>query len=357
MSAILKSHFSSFVDDPQFDAFSRIPQLEYLSERLETHRTRLVGTTLVIHDKDPDGYCSAALLRYGIEILETPGVVFEGVGHGKAFQNYVPRDTQYETILVLDHAVTPEKRAALLTKTGCLVVFDHHVESGGFFQLTPGEDYLGYVHKDYSTTALVYGWLLSLWRRNVMLGDPGGQAIASLVDHYDKWRFGTDLVYDEKVHAFIGLVFLKGFDSIPWDRLVESGSPCAKLLVDLIAEGRELKVMQDLQVENVCKRYTTYGACIFDEEPRTFAIVFHSDLFDRIASRLIEQNPGLDFVVIVALKKTTTPVKLYLRSRDDRMDVQRLAAFLGGGGHRNASGAELTFAQLPLLLAKLNAAI
>jgi len=357
MNSVLKSRFASFIDDPQFDAFTRIPELEYLSERLDAHRVRSVGTTLVIHDKDPDGYCSAALLRYGVELLKTPGVVFEPVAHGKAFQNYVPPDSFYETIIVLDHAVPPEKREALQAKTASLVVFDHHTESSAFFRQEVGLDYMGYVHKDYSTTALVYGWLLNFWRSTMMLGDPGGQAIAVMVDHYDKWRFGTDLEYDEKVHAFIGLVFLKGLDAIPWDRLAETTSPTPTLLVYLITEGRKLKVVQDLQIENICKRYTTFGACLFNEQPRTFAVVFHADLFDRIASRLMDLNPTIDFVVIVALRKTNTPVKLYLRSRDDRMDVQELAAFLGGGGHRNSSGVELSFTQLSTLLTQLNVAI
>lgn len=359
MHPALKSRFASFIDDPQFEQLTRWNHMAIINRCLDAHRSRQVGTTLVIHDKDPDGYCSAALFRYGAELLKTPNVVYVPIAHGKAFQNYVPPDTSYEAIVVLDHAVPEDKKQALQSLTDALIVFDHHTESseGYLFNDPPGKLYLGIVNKDYSTTALVYAWLTQLWAEGNLIQPQGGQAIALMVDHYDKWRFGTDLEYDEKVHAFIGLVFLKGLDAIPWDRLAETTSPTPTLLVDLITEGRELKVVQDLQIENICKRYTTFGACLFNEQPRTFAVVFHADLFDRIASRLMDLNPTIDFVVIVALRKTNTPVKLYLRSRDDRMDVQELAAFLGGGGHRNSSGVELSFTQLPALLAQLNVAI
>lgn len=55
---------------------------------------------------------------------------------------------------------------------------------------------------------------------------------------------------------------------------------------------------------------------------------------------------GLDYVAIANARSDSDKVVVSLRSRNDRADVSLIAKSFGGGGHRNAAGFEIGYADL-----------
>lgn len=334
MTFSLKHRYASYVDDPEFIDYCDRARHELLLGMLASAGDE---SLLVLHDSDPDGYCAATRLNQVLVATNWASRTLKAVAHGAGFRDYhFDEGELYSVIIVLDHEVTPELRDKLKRHCHHLVVFDHHPGTG---TIVDQEDFV-FFDERWSTTALVDGFVT---RVSALSHHP----VIAMVDHYDKWRFWTDPDYDETVHCLISRVFLDGPSRTPWDKLLHMDTID---LVEFLEEGRAIRKIQDRQIEAIAEKYTYFAAGIIENEPRTFALVLHSDFYDRLGDYLLEKNPSIDFVVIAKLSKRSKPLKLHFRSRDDRMDVRQLAMSLGGGGHRNAAGVELEIKDLPALL-------
>lgn len=347
----IKTAVTFYGNDPEFQEYAEDTALQVLDGLFQglNEIPSIERRILVIHDRDPDGYCANALLQRYLSRLPQLKVQIEPIAHGRAFVQYaLPEVAFYDLIVVLDHEVPLAIYQRLKAHCAHLVVFDHHPGSAETRQTQPFIFY----DKRWSTVALVDGFLHSVMKTP-------WHTVAGLVDHYDSWRFGTSAEIDEMVHSFMSQTFLEGAKNLPWKLFLDADGHelATQSIHDFIHEGQVLRKIQDKQIEVIAKKYTYYGACMFEGEPRMFALCLHSDFYDRLGNYLINSNPALDFVVIAKVSISPTPLKLHFRSRDDRMDVRDLSRFLGGGGHRNSSGVELQFKDLPALLGALNVSI
>lgn len=120
-----------------------------------------------------------------------------------------------------------------------------------------------------------------------------------------------------------------------WHDLMSSamGDP-AKSYDRLVAEGTAILRYYDSRVEGLLKnaRVAKVGDYYF---PAVNAPHF---LASDLGNRLLDQYPTAPFSGVYRDEKDGTRSWSF-RSRDDRVNVQELASSLGGGGHRNASGA------------------
>lgn len=77
---------------------------------------------------------------------------------------------------------------------------------------------------------------------------------------------------------------------------------------------------------------------LIDETVYQVGLVLAEQNISELGNQLCENNPNIDFVAITDIGKK----KISLRSRNEAIDVSKIAKHFGGGGHPRASGADLT---------------
>jgi len=302
----------------------------------------------IVHDKDPDGFCAAALMKLFIEhanSVDTPIRRFP-ISHGRPFQeaNLFETVGQCDLLIILDHACNRAKICDLKALAKHLLVIDHHPESldgldasEGFYNGTEG-DVTRIVSTQFSSTALTD----LLLRAYYPLVDVYSEELASIVNHYDMWLFGEDEHFDKRVKAFAAAFFHYGHASIEWDKIVHDGDGYV-YLSRTIDMGLALLEFKNRQIDTILKNRVITTNFMFDGLPYCVAIAYHTDSYDELGSRMVKEIEGVDFAMIVApIAGDERNHRLYFRSDNQHKDCSVFARYLGGGGHRNSCGAVVT---------------
>lgn len=308
----------------------------------------------IVHDKDPDGYTSAAMMYHFIQKLELVNLQSPvrriPIAHGRAFQeeDLSTKIPFSDVLVVLDQACDEEKIEELKKLCHHLLIVDHHPES---INLKEGEvsPYIGLkgnvtkvVVMGFSTCALVDLFLRSYVKDQECLETY--QVLSEIVNHYDTWRFGQNPAYDRTVKAFTATFFHYGDEAIPWDAIVsDKEGEGLKVLNQVVVRGESILDVKQRQVQNILKNRVIKRKFLFGGVEYTAGIVYHTDSYDELGSEMLKQYNDIDFALIVALVNDAEKNhRLYLRSNDSRADCSVFARYLGGGGHRNACGATVS---------------
>jgi oligoribonuclease NrnB/cAMP/cGMP phosphodiesterase (DHH superfamily) len=155
--------------------------------------------------------------------------------------------------------------------------------------------------------------------------------LLSHVEDRDLWRF--DLEYTREI---VAALFSYDYEFDTWDALM-NGGPTVRTA--LITEGTaiERKHHKDIkELSNVVTRQMLIGG--FKVPVANVPYTMTSDM-----GHLLCQIPGTPFS---GCYWDTPEGRVFsLRSTDGGEDVSKIASLYGGGGHRNASGFRLSFAE------------
>lgn len=312
---------------------------DYLEGLGKEHRV------MIIHDNDPDGHCAFHVLKYYFSTTPVNLIHHKAIGHGKSFQDFNTDQLPdgLDLLIIVDHMVNEELVKKFQPYCEKLAVIDHHIGT-----VTSIEN--GYVVWDTSfSSAALTDALVMAALDECYPGDSAMQIVIEHIDHYDMWRFRKDEKYDNDVKSLVAKIFLDQPKMVPWEELMKDTWQ-AHRLQKYIRQGEMVREVQFKTIQNVIDKKTLFRSFQFKDKTYRVAMAFHSDLMDEIASRLmVLYSNDINFVIVVSLTNKNKPFKLSLRSSPDHADVQVIAEWLGGGGHRSASGAELTpraFAEL-----------
>lgn len=310
-------------------------------------------TIVILHDNDMDGCCSNALLRYYLKHHTKAclnNVVSIAIGHGKPFQDMeYTKDlaTTPTFLIVLDHECSMELQHTLNTHTHHLMIIDHHPTT-----VDRDPRCIEVIHgQGQSTTALV-GMLFDHDANTS--ADHRRRILVDIVDYYDVWRFDQyGPMAEAVVKAFASEVMMVGATKVDWESLLnntpEDGAwngpfGVTQPIADFTMKGM---ARRGFQIETIEKLRSAAVVKCRSKQPalsgRKFGLVFHGELMDELGNAILKNDPDMDFVVVVYTKaKGDYPYKLSIRSMNERFDASTVAGIYGGGGHHNASGANLT---------------
>lgn len=331
--------FSTFVEELNYD---------HLIDQLVT-----CNRIHVIHDKDPDGYASCAVLYAFLEYVSKSGVnegcviTSEAMTHGMPFQT-----KDYSTIpdcdllVILDNAV----KASLLSKIAAapaksILVIDHHPDTAEISEFDECyEKKFLYVlfSEDWSTTALTD----ALYRHYAHEYDEDGMCahLVAVIDTFDRWTFRDDEAWNNMVRAFTAASFHYGLDNVPWyDIVTDKKGTGLKLFNDVVKKGDSVREFELSTAQNIAKTRVTKSIVNVNGKRLKCAIAYHTDFYNVIGVEVMRMHPEVDFVVIATT--TNDPVlthRAYIRSRTGKANAAEVANLLGGGGGVNASGAFMT---------------
>lgn len=305
---------------------------DYLESLRKDHRV------MIIHDNDPDGHCAFHVLKYYFSTTKVEQFFHKAVGHGKSFQNFNVEELpdKLDLLIIVDHMVNEELVQKFQPYCETLAVIDHHV---GTISHIP----TGHVIWDtsFSSSALT-DMVVMAALEDCYPGDTAMQIVIEHIDHYDMWRFGHDEKYDNQVKSLVAKIFIDQPRVTPWESLMKD-TWHAQRLSKYIQQGEMIREVQSKTIENIIERKTHFKTLHFKGKDYRVAMVFHSDLMDEIAVSVMDRYfDDIDFVAVVSLTNKDKPFKLSLRSSRSHADVQVIAQYLGGGGHRTASGVELS---------------
>jgi uncharacterized protein len=274
---------------------------------VDTMLGRKKESTIVYYHEDMDGACAAAIALRDIECAEVYPV------------NYDERETakleniKGKHVVVVDFTFKNMEKVA--EHAASLVWIDHHKTA---FEHHPE---IWQDNKIRGMRALDLSAAMLAWKYYCL--DRAVPDCVKLVDDYDMWRFKH--VFTREFNE-AGWVWLKNPLDWHWKMLLDNNLEALKFLNE--AGMIMLKTKRD-RVESAFKH--GLDKMYWGKKARVVNVTNDiSEVGDYIVKEM-----GYDIAVI--WRKIGTNVVVSLRSKPD-IDVAKIAAVHGGGGHKNAAG-------------------
>ncbi|MEK7138584.1 MAG: DHHA1 domain-containing protein [Patescibacteria group bacterium] len=195
-----------------------------------------------------------------------------------------------------------------------VIAIDHHVSNQEAFSLVSD----GIFDLDYSGAVLSWNYF-----------HPGKTVpkFFKYIEDMDLWRFKLT-----KTKEFISYIDMINFDFLEWDKIYK-GTETASKLKEYIKIGSLLLKYQDKIIERIISNHAQLVNFCGHKVYAVNSPVFNS----QIGNELCKKLPP---VGIVWVQYGGGGVGVSLRS-DGTVDVSKLAARFGGGGHKKAAGFHL----------------
>ena len=304
------------------------------------------------HSHCTDGLCAASIMKRAINIClntEDVTVVFVRYGNEKTALEAVEIDSQTDVYMV-DFSFSREDTLDIAKKCKNLVILDHHITAleklEGIEKESDNIEF--FFDNNMSGATLVNGFVA---KRFLDFGKSQEivNYVAELVEDRDLWNFKLKdtKAFGEFVFSKIEPNDIDAFSEI----LFDSDMKKIKSYVDLgniLDKNKKKQVNQRLeQMQN-----PTVLEIPYPETSEQVQIIFvnetQPDLVSELGNTICKkfQKPVCLYKIL-----SNGMVSLSFRSMDNLIDMSKVAVALGGGGHRNACGAEISFEdfkQLPL---------
>ena len=263
-------------------------------------------TICIYHGNCADGFGSAWIVRKALGEIE--------FFHGK-YQS-PPPDVTGKDVVMVDFSYKRPVLLEMAEKASSILILDHHKTSAEDLVDLPANVTAKF---DMNRSGAMLTW------EHFFPGQEPPPLLLHIEDR-DLWRF--KLKNTREIQA---CVFSYPYDFEVWDRLMEGN------LWILVTEGSaiERKHHKDVaELVSVCKRYADIGGYIVPVASLPYTL--GSD-----AAHMMAQGEPF-----AACYWDTPGGRVYgLRATDDGVDVSEVAKQYGGGGHRNAAGFTVSFAE------------
>lgn len=275
----------------------------------------MTSTPLCIyHANCMDGFTAAWIVRNALDDKLGSGIEFFE-GHYQS----PPPDCRGRNVIIVDFSYKRKTMEQIIDACKSLIVLDHHKTAQ--YDLDGLEHYNMNkpvrIHFDMNHSGAMLAW-------NYFYGDIFRPDFVSAVEDRDLWKFehkGT-----KEIHAFMS-AYEQTFDN--WDAF-------AKMSIDDMIEGGKIllkkfdKDLNDMLKQGVFFRWV-HGAYV----P---CCNLHGLYASEGGNRMLDICEGQMHPFSLTYFDTPNGRKFSLRSHDNGLDVQEIAAEYGGGGHRNAAG-------------------
>jgi oligoribonuclease NrnB/cAMP/cGMP phosphodiesterase (DHH superfamily) len=283
----------------------------------------------IFNHTDPDGYCSAALVRNHHRNL---GVNVENIRcYNMNYHKTFPLDDclKDELIYIVDFSIDPSEVDRLIDK-GCDVIWiDHHKTAIDAFN-----DYLDFIEKDLrvkgirenGTAACALTW-------KYLYPDKEMPFFVELIADYDVWTWK----YTERTQYLNNILYSKYCqpNAKIWEDMYNE-----TFLADLLYQG---KIMEEYRKADL-KRYMRTMSFQTTVSGHKALAVNRSGLSSNVYD-LVDKDDA-EILMTFGYDGTNTRVSLYSINKS-AVDVSEIAKTYGGGGHADAAGFTLSGMQLP----------
>ena len=304
------------------------------------------------HSHCTDGLCAASIMKRAINICfntEDIVVIFARYGAEKKALEQAEIDDKTD-VYIVDFSFSREDTLDIAKKCANLVILDHHITAleklEGIEKESSNIEF--FFNNNMSGATLVSGFVskrfLDFGKSQVVVN-----YVAAMVEDRDLWSFKLKdtKAFGEFVFSQIEPNDIDAFSEI----LFDSDMKKIQSYVDLgniLDKNKKKQVNQRLeQMQN-----PTVLEIPYPETSEQVQIIFvnetQSDLVSELGNSICKkfQKPVCLYKIL-----SNGMVSLSFRSMDNLIDMSKVAVALGGGGHRNACGAEMSledFKKLPL---------
>ncbi len=263
---------------------------------------------VLFHAQCPDGFCAAWVAR-----RKWPNAEFQAVKHGEP-----PPDVTGRDVLIVDFAYPRNTLLEMKEKAASILVFDHHISAQRDLE---GLDFCVF---DMERSGAGLTW-------DLLFPNTDRPFLVNYVEDRDIWKWKLS---DSKAVCAALSCYKKDFET--WDNLLAAGLP------PLIAQGKAVLTYED--------RIIDIGKALSREVQIAGHRVMASNipyLQSEVGEALAQERP----FSVCWHTKADGRVQFSLRSRDPwGIDVSEVAKSFGGGGHKQAAGFILPYADAMELL-------
>lgn len=279
------------------------------------------------HSSCPDGFGAAFVAHQALSDRHSI------VHHPMAYDDPLPDDIDGCFCYVLDFCFPPDQLAELVRRAEGVVVLDHHQTAEGWLEEAAGRGILTlYGTIDDWGDAGDFPYNLAVLNQNksgVGLAQEWFDLHWPMMDHLedrDLWRFALPGTAD-----VFAAVTSRPYDLDVWEWMVNQPIEVLK------TEGEAINRYRDQLIDTAVASAWMISLPQVGEVPiAPCAYAIGSD----VAGKLAEQHHSGMGMYFVAKHSS---VRLGFRSRNDGPDVAKIAGLWGGGGHRAAAGAQVSW--------------
>ena len=304
------------------------------------------------HSHCTDGLCAASIMKRAINIcLNTENVVVVFVRYGEEKKALEAEEINSETdVYIVDFSFSREDTLDIAKKCANLVILDHHITAleklEGIEKESSNIEF--FFNNNMSGATLVTGFVS---KRFLDFGKSQEVVnyVSALVEDRDLWNFRLKdtKAFGEFVFSQIEPNDIDAFSEILFDSDMQKIESYVNL-GNILDKNKKKQVNQRLEQMQT----PTVLEIPYPETSEQVKIIFvnetQPDLVSELGNAICKkfQKPVCLYKIL-----SNGMVSLSFRSMDNLIDMSKVAVALGGGGHRNACGAEMSledFKKLPL---------
>ena len=263
-------------------------------------------THVLYHKACPDGFASAyiAWTKLGDNVRYVPVSYYDK-----------PPKIKNSKILVCDFSFSEEVTKKYIKDNDEFFNIDHHITAVNNLK-NIGDEYK-YFDMDHSGAILTWKYFYPNEEPPIFL---------NYIEDYDLWKFEF-----EETKAFNAIIRQTPYNFNVWAKFSD-----ANYLKKVIKKGKIIIEYQN-SIINLQLKHISIRKEVINNVHYNIAYLNTNHLINEIGNEAVKQL-DCDFAVIYSFDEVNYLTRFSLRSCDNKIDVSKIAKFLQGGGHRNASG-------------------
>ena len=291
----------------------------------------IVYDIIIYHASCSDGMCAAWIYNIWYEEMKKTNFFmkkkkpfFYAMYHGtqEDKKSKLPVITNNKNVLILDFSFSLETILYIKSKCNNFLLLDHH--KSAYEELKNEKDCLF----DLSKSGCVMAW-------NYFFPETRIPPFIKYIEDRDLYIFK----YPE-TKAFSRTLFLHGFSFKEFDTLLEFSDDDYEEYINI---G---KILLQADERHISSFVRSSKKCIFLNQYVVYVVtnkMFRSEVGDR----LCDEKTDCDFILCIEYSVVENNWSFSLKSKEGKMDVEKIASAYGGGGHTYASkilfnGSDLT---------------
>lgn len=271
---------------------------------------------VIYHHPCPDGLAGA--LAADLYFNSNKNIIYYPTNHG----TMPPNDITGKNVLIVDFSYKKDIINKILKQVNKLLIIDHH--KSAMEDLKDIDDSNKIFNMNYSGAMLAWKYFFN---------DKEPPMLYKYIQDRDIWTNKMPLI--NEFVAYFNTIKLE-FDE--YKKFLDD-----EIFIKLISEkGTIYNELNKSMINNISEQFHVKFMKI--KEQFCFVAYINSNVFkSELGSIAFSKFDLIDFSAVYNVKDWSSTTTFSLRSTNDHMDVSKISFSLGGGGHRNASGIELSY--------------
>jgi oligoribonuclease NrnB/cAMP/cGMP phosphodiesterase (DHH superfamily) len=297
-----------------------------------------MSQTLIVHHNDPDGWASAAItLKYVREQNIKQTIECIEMSYDKDPNLVLNKIDENTKVIMVDFSFKMDVMSIVSERANKLIWIDHHISAindfKNFEDPNPNNGIIEFLLDD-KKAACVLTW--NYFYPNKLI-----PKTIELIGIYDSWKKDNSQ-WENALSTFYGSKCYEGFNdpqSEFWNRLVNGITYSS---TEIIKAGQMARGYQDNLNIEIAKRTAFVTSLNIGRENKFFtAIACNSPLCN---SMLFDSTNADEYDLMISYYQSNNKYfNISFYSKKPEVDCSWIAKHFGGGGHKGASGAQLTY--------------